>query len=359
MKVAIVHDDLVQWGGAERILRGICDIFPNAPIFTSLVDFSNDRLKQAFAGKKVISSFLQKIPVSKSLYKALLPLYPLSFEQFVFDEYDLVISQTTRFAKCIITKPKTTHISYCHTPPRFLWNYSNLAEVLQNRFLINKLRLVDQIYAQRVDQFLAGSINAQTRIKQAYNRQAPVIYPYVDLQRFNNIESFNGGYFLVIARLNRYKRVDLAIKACFELKLPLKIVGIGPELDRLSAMGQTGEVDFLGNIDDATLTLVLAGAEALIIPGIEDFGLTSLEAQALGKPVIAFKSGGALETVVEGQTGIFFHMQTVDSLKEAIKKLESAQINPERCQQNANKFNKESFTKNFKQIIASLVYTKK
>ena len=228
MKVAIVHDDLVQWGGAERVLQGICEVFPDAPIFTSVVDFSSERLKEAFSGKKIIVSFLQKIPSFKWLYKALVPLYPLAFEQFVFDEYDLVISQTTRFAKCIITKPKTTHISYCHTPPRFLWNYSNLAELSQIEFLINKLRLVDQIYAQRADHFLAGSINAQTRIKEAYNRQASVVYPYIDLQRFNNVEAFDGGYFLVIARLNKYKRVDLAIKACLELKVPLKIIGTGP-----------------------------------------------------------------------------------------------------------------------------------
>ncbi|OGE72222.1 hypothetical protein A3H40_02475 [Candidatus Daviesbacteria bacterium RIFCSPLOWO2_02_FULL_38_15] len=357
MKVAIVHDDLVQWGGAERVLQGICEVFPDAPIFTSVVDFSSERLKEAFSGKKIIVSFLQKIPSFKWLYKALVPLYPLAFEQFVFDEYDLVISQTTRFAKCIITKPKTTHISYCHTPPRFLWNYSNLAELSQIEFLINKLRLVDQIYAQRADHFLAGSINAQTRIKEAYNRQASVVYPYIDLQRFNNVEAFDGGYFLVIARLNKYKRVDLAIKACLELKVPLKIIGTGPEFDRLSGMNKARAVDFLGNIDDVTLTLVLAGARALIIPGIEDFGLTSLEAQALGKPVIAYKKGGTLETVTD-VTGIFFDSQTVVSLKEAIVKLDSTKILPGLCRQNAKRFSKEVFMHGFKQTIASLLYTK-
>lgn len=358
MKVAIIHDDLVQWGGAERILMGICEIFPDAPIFTSVVDFSNKKLKMAFGGKKIVTSFLQKIPGWKRLYKALLPLYSLAFEQFVFDGYDLVISQTTRFAKSIITKPQTTHISYCHTPPRFLWNYSGPDNFLGSELLMSNLRTLDQIYAQRADYFIAGSINAQRRIEAAYNRQAVVVYPYIDLHRFKNVESFEGGYFLVIARLNNYKRVDLAIKACLELRLPLKIVGDGPEFGRLLKTDQKGMVDFLGNIDDPTLTLVLAGAKALIIPGIEDFGLTSLEAQALGKPVIAYKNGGVLETVIEGKTGIFFDVQTADSLKRTIIRLKSAQISSILCKQNADRFSKEVFMHEFKQKVASLLYTK-
>lgn len=354
MKVAIVHDDLIQWGGAERVLQGICEAFPDAPIFTSIVDFSNYKIKKVFSGKKITTSFLQKIPGFKRLYKALLPLYPLAFEQFVFDGYDLVISHTTRFAKCIITKPQTTHLSYCHTPPRFLWNYSGWKDFLGSKIIMNYFRTQDQIYSQRVDHFIAGSLNAQKRIKEVYKKQAPVVYPYIDLQRFKGIDQFDGGYFLVIARLNKYKRVDLAIKACLELKVPLRVVGNGPEFGKLQQIAATGMVDFLGNIDDETLNLVLAGAKALIIPGVEDFGLTSLEAQVLGKPVIAYKEGGALETVIDGKTGVFFDIWAI-SLKEAIVKLEAVQIAPKLCKQNAEKFSKEKFIQHFKQTVASLV----
>lgn len=335
MRIAIVHDDLVQWGGAERVLLGLSEIYPDAPIYTSLFDSTNNTLMRNFGTKNVVTSFLQKIPAWKNLYKTMLPFYPLSFEQFNFDEYDLVISHTTRFAKSIITKPKTKHICYLHTPPRFLWRFSGEKNYGLGEILMTKLRIYDQVAARRVDHFIAGSENAKRRIKKVYREDSRVVYPFVDLERFKDVESFNGGYFVVAGRPNKYKRFELAKEACRGLKIPLKIVD--------------------GKLDDGMVVQILAGCKALIIPGIEDFGLTSLEAQALGKPVVAFAEGGALETVIPDETGILFDEQTVKSLKDALIKLNSIKISPENCIKNAANFSKENFMKHFKQAVASLL----
>lgn len=336
MRVALVHDDLVQWGGAERVLEGLCEIYPDAPIYTSVFDYSNSQLQQRFGSKKIVTSFLQKIPGWKSLYKTLLPLYPIAFEQFNFDGFDLVISHTTRFAKSIITKPQTRHICYCHTPPRFLWHFSGYGNYGFGEIIMTKLRLYDQMSARRVDHFIAGSENSKKRIKKVYGMDSKVVYPFLDLDRFKNIESFDGGYFVVAARPNKYKRVDLAQKACEELGVELKVIS--------------------GSLDDETVVQILSGCRALIIPGIEDFGLTSLEAQALGKPVIAYKEGGALETVIEEKTGIFFNEQTVAGLTDAIKRLIGLNhFNSEECINNAARFSKENFKKKFKQTVDALL----
>lgn len=333
MRVAIVHDDLVQWGGAERVLLALSEIYPSAPIFTSVYDKENPLLSP-FASKKIITSFLQKIHGWKKLYKILLPFYPIAFEQFDFSGFDLVISHTTRFAKSVITKPETKHICYCHTPPRFLWHFSGENNFGLGEILLSKLRLYDQVSANRVDFFLAGSENAKKRIKKIYRVDSKVVYPFVDLGRFKDTESFDGGYYVSVGRPNGYKRFDLAEAACRKLDAPLFVID--------------------GKFDDGMVVKKLAGARALIIPGIEDFGLSSLEAQALGKPVVAFKEGGALETVIDGKTGIFFNGQTEDSLKEAILKLDTINISPEACRQNAARFSKEDFMVNFKQTVASL-----
>lgn len=335
MKVAIVHDDLVQWGGAERVLEGICEIYPGAPIYTSVCDWDNQLLKRLVRSKKIITSFLQNIPRWKNLYKTLLPFYPIAFEQFNFDGFDLVISHTTRFAKSIITKPGTTHICYCHTPPRFLWYFSGKGNYGIGELLMAKLRIYDQVSARRVDYFLAGSENTKRRIKKIYRMDAKVVYPFIDLDRFKNVETFDGGYFVVVGRPNIYKRFDLAKEACRKMGVELKIIS--------------------GKLSDEMVVNILAGSKALIIPGIEDFGLTAVETQALGKPVIAYRQGGVLETVIDGKTGLFFDNQSVESLTGAIKKLDSRKINPADCKENAGKFSKENFIKNFKQAITSLV----
>ena len=335
MKVALVHDDLMQWGGAERVLLGLSEIYPDASIYTSVYDMDNKFLSNRFGSKKIITSFLQKIPSWKSLYKILLPIYPLAFEQFDFSNYDLVISHTTRFAKSIITKPGTVHICYCHTPPRFLWHLSGEKDYGLGEIFLSKLRIYDQVSASRVDHFIAGSKNAEKRIKKIYGRDSKVVYPFVDLERFKNIESFDGGYFVIVGRPNRYKRFDLAQNLCKKRGIALRVVN--------------------GEFDDEEVVQILAGCKALIIPGIEDFGLVSLEAQSLGKPVVAFGEGGALETVIPQSTGLFFDSQTENSLENTLRMLSFSKIDARDCQKNAANFSKEIFVKNFKQTVASLL----
>lgn len=353
MKIAIVHDDLVQWGGAERVLEGLTEIYPDAPIYTSVFDRNNEELFKRFGHKKIITSFLQKIPGWKKIYKPLLPLYALAFEQFDFSEFDLVISHTTRFAKSIITKPETKHICYCHTPPRFLWHFPSDKYPAILDFLFSGMRIFDRVYSTRVDFFIAGSINAKKRIEKIYRVKSQIVYPFVDLKRFEGVEIFDGGYFLVIARLNYYKRIDLVIQSCAELKVRLKVVGTGSEYERLQrlVLKNGGKIEFLGNLSDEIVVKLLAGCRALIISGNEDFGLTPLEAQALGKPVIAYKEGGVLETMKTDETGWFFTKQEVESIKEVMIKLDSIKIDSAQCIRNARLFSKENFIKNFQEVV--------
>ncbi|KKQ67171.1 MAG: Glycosyl transferase group 1 [Candidatus Daviesbacteria bacterium GW2011_GWA2_38_24] len=355
MKVALVHDDLVQWGGAERVLHALTGIFPDASIFTSLFDKQHPILKNKFREKHIHTSFLQKIPGKKALYKAFLPLYPLAFEQFDLSSYDLVISHTTRFAKAIITRHDQVHICYCHTPPRFLWNFpsDNLPKMLDPLF--NYLRLYDQIISKRINSFIAGSFNAQSRIKKIYGQNAFVLQPFVDFSELEGFENFDGGYFLVISRLNKYKNVDIVVNT-FKLKnAKLKIIGIGPEFGKLKQLTDNSQnIEFLGAVSENLRLSLLAGCKALIVAAEEDFGLTPLEAQALGKPVIALKKGGALETVVENETGVFFDTLSVLSLEKALKKFEGMDFKTEKCINNAKRFSKENFVKNLKDILENL-----
>lgn len=345
MRVAIVHDDLVQQGGAERVLLGLCELYPDAPIYTSLYDRDNQSLPRSLGSKDIRTSFLQRIPRWKSLYKVLLPFYPIAFEQFDFSQFDLVISHTTRFAKSIITKPGTTHICYCHTPPRFLWHLSGYENYGVGQLLMTKLRIFDQVSARRVDFFIAGSENAKRRIRRVYGVDSKVVYPFVDLDRFKNEDSFDGGYFVIMGRPNKYKRFDLAQSACKKLGVELKIID--------------------GSLDDDMVVRVLAGCRALIIPGEEDFGLSSLEAQALGKPVIAYKAGGALETVIEGKSGVFFDESSVEVLVQTLMRFNDLNLsraksrdhwNKDLIIKNASRFSKENFIRNFKQTVDSLLY---
>lgn len=353
MKVALVHDDLVQWGGAERVLLAIAELFPDAPIFTSLFDDSNQILSGFLRDKKIITSFMQRIPGWRGFYKALLPLYPLAFEQFDFSNFDLVISHTTRFAKAIITKPSTKHICYCHTPPRFLWNLSGEKVLKILEPYLSFLRLYDQIISRRVDYWVAGSKNCRSRIKRIYRADSSLLYPFVNFDFLKNQESFWGEYYLTIARLNHYKRVDLAVEAFKDIPSRLKIVGIGPEASKLQARA-SDNIEFLGSVTEEMLGSLLAGCKALVVTAEEDFGLTALEAQALGKPVIAFGRGGALETVIDNQTGVLFNEQSVASLKEAIKVSDNLAISPDSCINNAEKFSKKEFQKKFLEIINNL-----
>lgn len=349
MKIALVHDDLVQWGGAERVLSAICEVYPEASIYTSIVDFDNPLIKQNFSGKKITTSFMQKIPFKGRLYKALLPIYPIAFEQFDFSGFDIVISHTTRFAKSIITKPETLHICYCHTPPRFLWGFSGeeIPSILK-MFLV-KFRLYDEISAKRVDIFLAGSINAKDRIEKIYRAKSVVVDPFVDEKFFKSEMSFDGGYFLWIGRLNKYKRADLALEACKKMGLKIRVIGKGPEKESLQE--RYPGVEFFENVGDEMVVNLIAGCKGLIVTAEEDFGMAALEAQAMGKGVIGYGRGGILETVVDKKTGVFFENQNTDNVIDAIKRFMEMKILKEDCIVQAKRFRKEIFKKKFKENV--------
>jgi len=353
MKVALVHDDLIQWGGAERVLQALSEIFPDAPIYTSIYNPKNPHLKRAFANKKIRTSFLQKIPFNNILYRALVLFYPMAFEQFDFSEYDLVISQTTRFAKSVITKPKTRHICFCHTPPRFLWNFSGEVPPVVIKPFLSFLRIYDRSSSKRVDKFIAGSENAKKRIEKVYQQKALVCQPFVEVEKFKTNKNFQGDYYLVVSRLVKYKKVDLAVE-CFNKRGDrLIVVGDGPELSSLIKLAQPN-VEFLGKVSDRLLTSLLSGCKGLIVPAEEDFGMTALEAQAAGKGVIAYGVGGSRETVKSGLTGVFFDRQTKESLSDALTRFEGLQIDQANCLANAERFSRDKFKVKFQQTIDSL-----
>lgn len=354
LKIALVHDDLMQWGGLERVLLGLSDTFPEADIFTSVYNKQNPFLKEFFQNKKIQTSFIQKIPGWKTFYKALLPLYPLAFESFDLSSYDLIISITTRFAKAVITKPDQLHICYCFTPPRFLWGFSK-----QNSFLTSLLspyRLMDQLFSTRVDHWIAGSEYIQSRIKKVYKKDSLIIPGFVDIPATTDI--WDGGFFLIISRLNNYKRVDVAIEAFKKLyknkqAFNLKVIGIGPEMKRLTS-DLTPNIEFLGSVSERMRLKLLQACRAVIITAEEDFGLIPLEAQAIGKPVIAFAKGGAVETVRDRKTGIFFPEQTADSLIQALGDFASVRFDPSDCRAQALNFSFTHFQDQFGSLISQL-----
>jgi len=350
MRIAIVHDDLIQWGGAEKVLAEISNIFPDAPIYTAIADLKNPLISKNFKNKKITTSFLQKLPFLKTLYKPLMPLYPIAFEQFDFTKFDLVISQTTRFAKSIITKPETTHICYIHTPPRFLWNFNGEKNNKLLEPLFSKLRIFDKVSSKRVDYWVSGSENCRERVKEVYGFNSKVLYPFVDTEKLNPSKSFDGGYYLIISRLNKYKNVDIAVKAFRNNGRQLKIVGVGPELGKIRESASEN-IEVLGKVSDALLESLIAGCKGLIITAEEDFGMTSIEAQAFGKGVICFGQGGVLETVIPGKTGNYYLEKTPQSLNQALEIFESLKINPTDCFTNAKKFSKQKFKEQLRSHI--------
>lgn len=321
MKVALVHDWLINMGGAERLIKIFHELFPEAPIYTLFYD--RDRMPAEFQKMDIRTSWLQNIPYGTRIYQHLLPLMPMAVEQFDLSEYDLVLSSSTCCAKGVITRPDTLHICYCNTPMRYAWDF--YCEYTENKSrpmklliaaVMNYIRLWDRLSADRVDYFIANSNNVRKRIYKHYRRDSTVIYPGVDTD-FYTPSGDIGDYYLIVSRLVGYKKVDLAVKAFNELGLPLVVVGDGPELAGLKKMAKNN-IRFTGRLSDEDVREYYRKCRALIFPAEEDFGLVPLEAQSCGRPVIAYGRGGALETVIEGKTGVFFSLQTAESLKEAV-----------------------------------------
>lgn len=361
------------------MLQVLCAMYPNAPIYTLMYD--RYATGCVFDGRVIRSSFLQKMPFAKKHHWAFPLLMPLAVEQFDLSEYDLVISISASFAKGILTKPTTRHICYCLTPPRFLWDdsqkfveefgYPGMFKKTISPF-ITYLRMWDQEASNRVDDFWAISNFIKERIGKYYRRPSTVIYPPVNLSKFKignwkprtrnsvSVRDWSstelrsgagleiGNYYLMVGRLVSYKRFDLAVRAFAKLNLPIKIVGTGPELKKLEAISyklKAKNIEFLGLVSDQQLADLYAGSRALVFPQEEDFGIVPLEAMASGKPVIAYGAGGALETVIEGETGLFFREITEDSLIEAVNKFETMDFDPLICRKRAEEFDIEVFKK--------------
>ena len=370
-KIAFVYDRVNKWGGAERVLLALHEIWPEAPLFTSVYDPKGAPWAKDF---EVIPSFLQKIPFVQSRHEMLAPLMPIAFESFNFDDYEVIISVTSEAAKGIITKPKTLHLCYCLTPTRYLWSgyedyFSSTARQLVSLPAIGYLRKWDQIAAQRPDYYIAISENVRRRIRKYYQREAEVVYPAVDTERFkgSKVQRFKVNtkykiqdtrYFLVVSRLVPYKRIDIAVEAFNQLGWPLKIVGTDSEMRRLKRMAKDN-IEFLGQLTDEKLIRYYQGCQAVVFPQEEDFGLVPLEAQACGKPVIAYNGGGALETVVAGKTGLFFYPQTAAALIKSLKGLKSLTFKAGDCRKQAEKFSKEIFKKKFRKVVENLVKQKR
>lgn len=355
-RIAIVHDYLTQFGGAERVLLALMELFPNAPVFTLLYD--RDGFGVPIDESRLRLSFLQKIPGARRNHRHFPLLMPLAMEQFDFSDYDMVFSSTHSFGKGIITSPRTMHVSYCFTPTRYAWDDSHryireFSRLALFRWLapagLSYIRLWDFYAAQRVDVYLTLSHFVAGRIKKYYHRQAIVIPPPVEVEKFSRT-SRPGEYYLIVSRLVPYKRIDIAIEACEKIGRPLKIVGHGPERELLAK--RTGKlIEFVGFVSDEKLAELYAGARALLFPQEEDFGLTPLEAAAAGKPTVAYASGGALETVIHGETGLFFYEQTAAALADTILDLEQRTFYPERIKEHAAAFSKNRFLQEIAQVV--------
>jgi len=360
MRIALVHDYLNQYGGAERVLEALVEIFPKAPIFT-LVHSPKKLLNgnSSLATKDIKTSFLQKFPLAKSHHRLFPLLMPLAIEKFDFSDFDIVFSDSASFAKGIITKPNTLHICYCYTPLRYAWDDSHkyikeftmlpLAKFFIP-FFMNYIRLWDREAAMRVDRFICTSKFVSKRIEKYYKKKANVIYPPVNIGKFSIPNEPSENYFLMVGRLLAYKRFDIAIEAFNKLKIPLKIIGEGPERKKLEKRSNEN-IQFLGEVSDKDLEKHYQKAQALIFPQEEDFGIVVLEAMACGKPVIAYRGGGALESIKEKETGIFFDKQTPEDLIRAVKDFSLKKFNSEKIRDHVLKFDKEIFKKKIKEFV--------
>ncbi len=373
MRVALVHDWILGLGGAERTLRVLHEMFPEASVYTF---FYNKKFTDQFLpGVEIRSSFLQKFYKLKAInHKCFLPFLPVAAESFDLSEYDLVISSSIAFSKGLILKPKTRHICYCYSPTRFLWDWhkgyqtQNAKRKTQNfgiAILQHFLRIWDRSAADRVDEFIAISKNVQRRIKKYYNRDSTVIYPpvkrfdrqskdfYSDSLKRSNLEVASS-YFLIVSRLFPHKNIDIAIQAFNKLELPLIMVGKGPEHKKLKSMIENKNlIKMVGAVSDENLVKYYQGCKAFVMPQEEDFGLTPLEAMQFGKPVLALKRGGALEYILEGINGEFFEDSHPAVLADGVRRLNENYENysPLVIKKTAEKFSRRRFEEEIKKLI--------
>lgn len=343
MSLALVHDWLNQVGGAEDVLVELVKLFPGAPVYTSI--FAPDKMPASMREWDIRTNWLDRLPGIHDHHQSYLPLYPLGFARTDLRAYDLVISNKSGFCHGVQVRPGVAHICYCLAPTRYVWapdaylereGQGRMAEPAL-RPLLAVLRRWDWAAAQRVTHFIAISTEIRERIRRFYHRDSSLIFPPVDVERFRPNGRPPEPFFLVLSRLIPYKRIDLAVRACTQLGIKLLVAGDGRDRPALEALaGPT--VEFLGRVSDADAEELMARCQALLFPGLEDFGITPLQAQAAGRPVIAFGAGGALDTVVPGQTGELFFSQSVEALAAALARFSPDLFDPSRCRAHAERF---------------------
>lgn len=366
LKVAIVHEFLLKLGGAEAVLKSLCELFPDAPIYTFL--YNEEKTHGIFKRKKITTSSLQNTPFLNQNPKLFLSKYSRAVEEFDLSSYDLVISSSNSFAHGVITKPSTLHLCYCHSPMRYAWDWyheylkeNNLQSMLNPkgffvRKVLHNIRIWDKVSSDRVDYWIANSKNVQQRIQKYYRRESKIIYPPVDLERFiqeeNDIEQKD--QYIIVSRLEPYKKIEIAIRAFNKNKKQLIIIGSGSYRSRLENIAHKN-VSFLGWRSDENVAIQISKSKALIFPGEEDFGITPVEAMACGKPVIAYKKGGALETISEHETGIFFQHANPESLNDAIKQFEKAKFDRTKCILQSQQFSVSNFNDRFLEYLDKII----
>lgn len=358
MKVALIHDHLAQDGGAEKVLKALADLYTDAPIYTLLYDKKN--VDKYFKDRVIKTSIIQRLPGGVRHYQWYMPFMPVAVEFFDLRDFDLVISDASAFAKGVITPANTLHICYCHTPTRYLWDYTHqyINELNFNKYfkkiislVLNKVRLWDKVASDRVDVFIANSETVKKRIAKYYRHKSNVIYPPVSLDNYA-IADWVDTYFLVGGRLAPYKRVDIVIEAFKKLGLPLKVFGSGIDMSRLKKIaGDSKNIEFIGRVDDKELAELYSHAMAFINPQEEDFGITVVEAMASGRPVIAYKKGGATETVLAGETGFFFNEQTPEAIITAVKSFDVSKFDSQLIRRHAEQYSENKFKDNIKRFI--------
>ena len=358
MKVAIVHYWLVQMRGGEKVVEALCEMFPDADIFTHAYD--PDKISPTIRRHNVRTTFIGRLPGAVKRYQAYLPLMPLALEQLDLREYDLVISSESGPAKGVLTRPDACHICYCHTPMRYIWNmyteYRDDANPLLRAiipFIATRLRKWDVLSADRVDHFVANSHNVSRRVAKYYRRESTVVHPPVDIDRFCPMPPRPGPrFYLCAGQLVSYKQIGLAIEACNRLGRPLVVVGEGPQRAELMRLASP-TIRFVGRLTDEALGEYYTQCRALIFPAEEDFGIVPVEAMASGRPVIAFGRGGALETVVPGVTGVLFDAQTPGSLIDAINRFEGMQtsFDPMDLAAHAKRFSQNHFKAGMAKVV--------
>jgi glycosyltransferase involved in cell wall biosynthesis len=363
MKVAIIHDWLVVNGGAEKVLAEIVFMYPNANIFT-LVDFLSNENRSWLTNMKITTSFIQRLPFAKSKYRNYFPFFPIAIEQFDLSGYDLVISSSYTAAKGVITGPNQTHVSYCHSPARYAWDLQTQYLIESGietgfksviaRFFLHKFRIWDVRTANGVDCFVANSEFIKKRIFKCYRRKAEVIYPPVDVARFQ-LQSEKSNFYLAASRLVPYKKIDLIVEAFSQMpEKKLKVIGDGPQMKKIVAIAQgVSNIEILGYQNDKVMVEHMQKAKAFVFAAEEDFGIIPLEAQACGTPVIAFGKGGCLETVRANVSGIHFKEQTTSSLIDAVNLFENRKIpfDAAKIREHAELFSIETFRSRLRDLI--------